>query len=255
MKNIKLKLEYDGSAYHGFQIQPDVKTVQGVLSDSLKKISGEDIKVYGCSRTDAGVHAADYCASFYLSVPIPPEKIAMILNNVLPDDIRILSSEEADEDFHARFSCVSKTYEYTVNTDPEAGVFTAGYEWQIRRPLDCELMKDAASYIIGTHDFKSFMTSGPEMETTVRTVNNIDIVRDGKTVKIYINADGYLYNMVRIITGTLYNVGTGKTEPGYVKTIIEKKDRSYAGPTAPPQGLALFKVYYDSKEQDTNERI
>lgn len=253
MKNIKLKLEYDGSAYHGFQIQPNAITVQGVLTDALKKISGEDIKLYGCSRTDAGVHAADYCASFTLSKPIPSAKIAMILNNVLPSDIRILHSEEAEPDFHARFSCKSKTYVYTINTSPDAGVFTHRYEWQIRKSLDVKLMNKAAANIVGTHDFRSFMTTGPDMETTVRTVNTLFADKSDSLIKIYINADGYLYNMVRIITGTLYRVGLGKIHPDYVKYIIEKRDRSFAGPTAPPQGLALYKVYYDSKEKDTNE--
>lgn len=244
MKNIKLTLQYDGTAYHGFQIQPSVITIQGVLEDTIKNITGEDIRVYGCSRTDAGVHAVRYSAGFKLSTPIPPDKIALVMNNTLPDDIRILSSEQADDDFHPRFSCLAKKYRYVINTSPDAGVFTKNYEWQLRRPLDVSAMNEAARHIIGEHDFRSFMTTGPELETTVRNVHSLDVVDESGLVKIYIKADGYLYNMVRIITGTLVQVGEGRLSPDAIGTIIEKKDRSFAGPTAPPQGLALYEIYY-----------
>ncbi len=244
MRNIKLILQYDGTNYHGFQIQPEVLTIQGVLQETASALFGEEVKVYGCSRTDAGVHAIKYCAGFSVNNPIPADKIALVLNNKLPDDIRIISSEQADEDFHPRFSTVSKTYQYTVNTDCNAGVFTRCYEWQLKKPLDIKLMKQAAEYIVGTHDFRSFMTSGAEMETTVRTVNFVEINQNLPYVKILINADGYLYNMVRIITGTLVAVGLGRIKPDSVKDIICKKDRNFAGPTAPPQGLALYEIYY-----------
>lgn len=244
MKNIKLTLQYDGTAYHGFQIQPSVTTVQGVLESTVKNITGKDVRVYGCSRTDAGVHAVRYSAGFKLSTPIPPHKIALVMNNALPDDIRILSSEEADEDFHPRFSCLAKKYRYVINTDPEAGVFTKNYEWQLRRSLDIAAMQQAAKHIVGEHDFRSFMTTGPEMETTVRNVHSLEVNFDDPLVQIFIKADGYLYNMVRIITGTLVAVGEGKISPDAIAGIIEKKDRSFAGPTAPPQGLALYEIYY-----------
>lgn len=244
MKNIRLILQYDGTNYHGFQIQPSVVTIQGTLEETVKAITGEDVRVYGCSRTDAGVHAVRYSAGFWLSTPIPPEKIALVMNNALPDDIRILSSYEADADFHPRFSCVAKKYRYVINTSPDAGVFTKNYEWQLRKPLDVDAMNTAAAHIIGEHDFRSFMTTGPEMESTVRNVHSLEVVSDGDLVKIYIKADGYLYNMVRIITGTLVQVGEGRMLPDKVKDIIDGKDRSLAGPTAPAQGLALYEIYY-----------
>jgi len=244
MKNIKLILQYDGTAYHGFQIQPDVITIQGVLEDTIFRLLGEKVHIYGCSRTDAGVHAIRYVAGFMLSTPIPSEKIAFVMNNALPADIRILSSEEMDSDFHPRFSCLGKTYRYVINTDPDADVFSKNYEWQLRHSLDVESMKLAAKHIIGKHDFRSFMTTGPDMENTTRNVHSLDIICEDKLIKIYIKADGYLYNMVRIITGTLVSVGEGRILPDYVKEIISKKDRNFAGPTAPPQGLALYEIYY-----------
>ena len=244
MKNIKLILQYDGTIYHGFQIQPDVITIQGVLEDTILKLLNEKVHIYGCSRTDAGVHAVRYVAGFMLSTPIPPERIAFVMNNALPPDIRILSSEEVSADFHPRFSCLAKTYRYVINTDPEADVFSKNYEWQLRHSLDVEAMQNATKHIIGEHDFRSFMTTGPEMENTVRNVHSLDVTTEDKQIKIYIKADGYLYNMVRIITGTLVSVGEGRISPDYVKEIIAKKDRNFAGPTAPPHGLALYEIYY-----------
>lgn len=244
MKNIKLILQYDGTCYHGFQIQPDVITIQGVLEETVLKTLGESVKVNGCSRTDAGVHAVRYCAGFNLNNPIPAEKIALVMNNALPDDIRVLSSEAVDDDFHPRFSTIAKKYVYTLNTDPDAGVFTKNYEWQLRKELNIDAMKKAASHIVGEHDFRSFMTSGTDMEVTVREVFSLDIEKEGHLVRIYIKADGYLYNMVRIITGTLVKVGEGRLSPDDIPVIIAKQDRNFAGPTAPPQGLALYEIYY-----------
>lgn len=244
MKNIKLTLQYDGSNYHGFQIQPSVETVQGVLERTVKEITGESVRVYGCSRTDAGVHAYRYVAGFKTDTPIPSEKISVVMNNYLPDDISILSSEEVDEEFHPRFSCLSKTYRYIIDTDETPDVFRRNYEWQIKKDLDVNAMKEACRYIIGEHDFRSFMTSGPDMESTVRRVYSLDVEKNDKKIVIYINADGYLYNMVRIITGTLCLAGEGKIAPSYLEEIINQKDRSFAGPTAPPQGLYLYKIFY-----------
>lgn len=244
MKNIKLTLQYDGSNYHGFQIQPSVETVQGVLERTVKEITGESVRVYGCSRTDAGVHAYRYVAGFKTDTPIPSEKISVVMNNYLPDDISILSSEEVDEEFHPRFSCLSKTYRYIIDTDETPDVFRRNYEWQIKKDLDVNAMKESCRYIIGEHDFRSFMTSGPDMESTVRRVYSLDVEKNDKKIVIYINADGYLYNMVRIITGTLCLAGEGKIAPSYMEEIINQKDRSFAGPTAPPQGLYLYKIFY-----------
>lgn len=244
MKNIKLILQYDGSCYHGFQIQPDVVTIQSVLQDALKEITGETIKVNGCSRTDAGVHAINYCAGFLTDSPIPADRFSLVMNNYLPSDIRIISSSLENDDFHPRFSVRSKQYVYTIMNSKEINVFNRNYVWQYDNYLDVDLMNKAAEYIVGEQDFKSFMTSGPQLETTVRNVMSLDVHRYDDIIKIYIEADGFLYNMVRIITGTLLWVGEGKISPEDVKSIINKKDRSFAGPTAPPQGLALNKIYY-----------
>lgn len=244
MKNIKLILQYDGTNYHGFQIQPDVVTIQSVLQNAIKVITGAETKVNGCSRTDAGVHAIKYCAGFVTDSPIPPQRFSLVLNNVLPKDIRVISSSQENDEFHPRFSVVSKEYVYTIYTGSECNVFNRNYSWQLNKNLDCDLMNKAAAYIIGEQDFCSFMTSGPEMETTVRNVMSLNVTKNQDCVKIYIRADGFLYNMVRIITGTLVLVGEGKLKPEKVKEIIELKDRSAAGPTAPPQGLALNEIFY-----------
>lgn len=244
MKNIKLILQYDGTNYHGFQIQPDVVTIQSALQDALLEITGTETKVNGCSRTDAGVHAINYCAGFVTESPIPADRFSLVMNNYLPNDIRIISSCEMPEDFHPRFSTLSKEYVYTIDTSGDVNVFSRNYSWQYKSKLNIELMQEAASYIVGEQDFCSFMTSGPEMETTVRNVMSLEVTQREDIVKINIRADGFLYNMVRIITGTLVWVGEGKIEPSYVKEIIKGKSRSLAGPTAPPQGLALYRIYY-----------
>lgn len=245
MKNIKLILQYDGTNYHGFQIQPDVITIQSVLEDAVKALTGSDTKINGCSRTDAGVHAIGYCASFMTDSPIPADRFSMVLNNYLPPDIRIISSSEEDADFHSRFSVVSKEYVYTINTNDVINVFSRNYEWQYKNKLDIDLMNKACGYIIGKKDFRSFMTSGPELETTVRNVMSLYVTENDGIFRIYIRADGFLYNMVRIITGTLVSVGEGRMSPEYVEEIINARDRSLSGPTAPPQGLALYKVFYE----------
>ncbi len=244
MKNIKLILQYDGSFYHGFQIQPSVESIQGILEKTVTDITGESVRVYGCSRTDAGVHAYRYVAGFKTETPIPSEKISVVMNNFLPHDIRVISSVEENEEFHPRFSCLSKTYRYIINTDENPEVFMRNYEWQIKKELDINAMVEASKYIVGKHDFRSFMTTGPDMETTVRTVHSLEVKKENGKIAIYINADGYLYNMVRIITGTLCLAGEGKISPSYVSEIIEKKDRNFAGPTAPPQGLYLYEIFY-----------
>lgn len=244
MKNIKLILQYDGTAYHGFQIQPDVTTIQSVLENCVFEITGVKTRVNGCSRTDAGVHAARYCAGFLTDSPIPGEKFSVVMNNYLPKDIRVITSSEENKDFHPRFSTKSKEYVYLVNTNSQTDVFSRNYEWQLKAKLNVELMNEATKYIIGEKDFCSFMTSGPELESTVRNVMSLSVKQEGDKIKIYIRADGFLYNMVRIITGTLVWVGEERIKPEDVKTIIEKKDRSFAGPTAPPQGLYLNEIFY-----------
>lgn len=244
MRNFKLTIQYDGTNYHGFQIQPVAITIQKVLETCISSITGEDIHVNGCSRTDAGVHAVMYVCSFNTEFPIPPERLPIVLNNKLPDDIIALECVEVPMEFHARFDTSCKTYRYCINTDEKAHVFSRNYEWQLKKSLETDKMRQASQYIVGTHDFKCFMTSGADVQSTVRTVYDLKIAEEDNYVYIYIRADGYLYNMVRIITGTLVNVGLGKILPEDIKCIISEKKRENAGPTAPPQGLALYKVEY-----------
>ncbi len=244
MRNLLLKIQYDGTGYHGYQIQPEVITVQKVLEDNLSRITGENIQVNGCSRTDAGVHAVEYCCSFLTAFPIPADRLPIVLNNKLPIDIKALECREVSSDFHARFDTKSKTYRYVINTEPNPNVFSRNYEWQIKKPLDTKAMADACVYFIGEKDFSSFMSSGNDVTSAVRNVYSLEIKEKGHLIEIYINANGYLYNMVRIITGTLVDVGLGKYGPQKIEEIIDHKNRNSAGPTAPPQGLYLYKVEY-----------
>ena len=213
MRNLKLILQYDGSGYHGFQIQPTVTTVAGELNKVLTKLTNSPVTVQGCSRTDAGVHAYRYCCNFTTQFPIPAERLPVVLNNMLPPDIRAISCCEESEEFNSRFDTVSKTYRYVINTNVETSVYTRNYEWQYNKTLNVDAMKAAAMHFVGEHDFKSFMTSGAQVTSTVRHIFYLDIQCNNNIIEIFINADGYLYNMVRIITGTLVSVGEGKISP------------------------------------------
>ncbi len=234
-------MEYDGTNYHGWQIQPNDITVQGVLENAVKEIFKEDITVTGCSRTDAGVHAKKYACSFLTNCKIPCDKVAIALNTKLPYDIRAISCKEVDNEFHARFNTVSKTYNYIINNN-EYDVFKRNYSWYVDKKLDVNKMKKASKHFIGMHDFRAFMTG--DKDNTERKIFSLDIKEKNGFINIFITADGYLYNMVRIITGTLKEVGEGKINPSDIKTIIESKDRTKAGPTAPPYGLYLYDVKY-----------
>lgn len=268
MKNILLTIAYDGSCFHGWQRQQEHRTVQGELEKTLSHVLGKDIKVDGTSRTDAGVHALGQRASFQTDSNVPIDKLPLILNNSLaggrilnesiPGEIRIINAEEMPPDFHARFSSVGKTYIYKIITSSSQDIFKRNYYYQLTRELDIELMCEAASHILGTHDFKSFETSGgTERESTVRTVYGLDItVNDNivteslghNDINIRITGDGFLYNMVRIITGTLVEVGLNRRNPEELKDIIEACNREKAGHTAPPSGLYLSTVYYNREE-------
>ncbi len=256
-RNLKLTFQYDGTGFHGFQIQPNDITVQEVIETSLSNITGEEIHITGCSRTDAGVHAIMYVCNFYTDFPIPAKKLPVVMNNKFQKEnsaIRVLDCCDVGKNFNARFDTQSKTYRYVINNSGKFDIFTRNYQWQYNiKKLDVGKMRKAAKYIVGEHDFKSFMTTGAQVTSTVRCVNYLKIRKKGDIITIYINADGYLYNMVRIITGTLVDVGSGKLEPKDVKDIIEAKNRERAGQTAPPQGLALYKVYY--REETDEDKI
>lgn len=253
-KNVLLRIEYDGTDFHGWQKQPNERTVQGEIEHVLKYIAGYEVNINGTSRTDKGVHALDQCASFVWDCPIPTKKLAFVMNRRFgvsgtgrhgaPGDIRIKEAVEVSDDFHARFSCRKKTYEYII--DSGENIFERNYIFQYPKELDHDAMRKAAMHIIGTHDFKSFEASGGiPRDTTVRTVSALNIRAEGTRTFIEITGDGFLYNMVRIITGTLIEVGTGVRNAGDIKSMLISCSRTEAGFTAPPQGLYLKRIYFE----------
>ncbi len=244
MKNIAMRLMYDGRNYHGWQYQKNGITVQQTIEEALSKITGEDIKVTGCSRTDAGVHALDYVLNFRSETSIPTEKLPYALNYHLNGDITAVAAWEADGDFNARFSSKGKRYIYRIWNGKMRNPFHRGYSWYLPYNIDTERMKEAASHFIGEHDFSAFMAAGGSQKTTVRTIKECSVEVDGSLVTVTVAADAFLYNMVRIITGTLAEVGMGKIAPDDVPQIIESGDRRESGLTAPPEGLFLQEVFY-----------
>ncbi len=245
MANIRIWLKYDGTDFHGYQIQKNGITVQEHIEKAIMKITGVKTSVTGCSRTDAGVHALMYAANFHSDTKIPDEKLPVALNTALPDTIRVYKAERVSENFHATFSAVEKTYEYTIDTNDIADPFLKRYAWHYNYYVDSERMKEGAVHLIGKHDFTAFMASGGQVKTTVRTVKDIEITEKDKVITLRITADGFLYNMVRIIAGTLVYCGAGKLSPDDVKKMLESKDRREGGVTAPPEGLKLISVVYE----------
>ncbi len=244
MRRILLRIAYDGTNYHGFQIQPNGETVEGVLNRELSRILREDIKVIGASRTDAGVHAVGNVAVFDTNARIPGEKVAYALNVSLPEDIKIQESMEVGLDFHPRYQKTVKTYEYKIYNARFPSPQHRLYEHFTYYKMDIERMQAAANYLIGEHDFKSFCSIHAEVESTVRTIYDIKVERLGDVITIRITGNGFLYNMVRIIAGTLMEAAQGFWEPEYMKEILEAKERSKAGNTAPANGLTLVKIEY-----------
>ena len=254
-QNVLIRIEYDGTNFSGWQIQPSVRTVQGEIEHVLKYIAGEDVHIHGTSRTDAGVHAIGQCATFDWNCNMPVEKLPEVMNRRFgaggegrsgaPGDIRIRSAEVVPDDFHARYSCKGKTYRYVIDKTGDIFRRNQALQYPGADMLDLESMRDAARHIIGTHDFKCFETSGgTPRETTVRTISSLEICERGDSIIIEVTGDGFLYNMVRIIVGTLIEVGSGKRMPDSVRDAIEAKDRSMAGFTAAPQGLYLKEIYF-----------
>ena len=237
-------MRYDGTRYHGWQVQENAVTVQQTLQDALEKLFGERLPVTGCSRTDAGVHAQMYCCNFRTDSAISCEKLPYALNAHLPDDIGVYACREVPEDFHARYACIGKRYVYKIHNSPFRDPFRMGYAYTYRPQLDAALLHMQAEDFLGTHDFASFAAAGGSVEDTVRTVQDVCVRRNGDLVCFEVQADGFLYNMVRIMTGTLLGIAEGKLERGSIPDILKAKDRSLAGVTAPPQGLYLKEVYY-----------
>lgn len=242
--NIKLYLQFDGTNYNGWQIQPDMPTIQGILKDAFFKVTGEVVMPKGSSRTDSGVHAKGYVCNIHTDTKIPCDRLVYALNTVLPHDIVCYASSEADDDFCASSSAKKKTYRYTIDNGEFKDVFLDRFAWHYKYPLDIEKMQYAAEQFIGTHDFVGFASSGYTVKTTVRTIYSLKIEKTGNTITIDVTGDGFLYNMVRIIVGTLVYVGSGKIAPEDITDIINSGDRRRGGITAPAKGLCLKEVFY-----------
>lgn len=244
MRNIKITIEYDGTNYLGWQRQKSGSTIQNTLEEAIRSLTNEDVEVIGSSRTDAGVHAKGFVANFKTNTKIPADKYREAINHKLPDDIVILKSEEVDEDFHSRYNARGKTYSYSILNRDVHSAIGRNYLYHIKRKLDIEAMKEACKYFIGTYDFSAFKSSGSSVKTTIRTIYELYIEENNNIIKIYVTGDGFLYNMVRIIVGTLIMVGFNKIMPNEIENIISDKDREKAGICVPSTGLILEKVYY-----------
>ena len=243
-KRVRLTVAYDGTNYHGWQVQKNGITIESELNRCLRALLGEDIQVIGASRTDAGVHALGNVAVFDTCARIPAEKISYALNQRLPEDIRIQKSEAVGLDWHPRYVSSRKTYEYRIYRGEFPMPVKRLYSYFTYRKLDVNRMVEAAAYLEGEHDFKSFCQTGAQVESTVRTIYSAQVEEQGADLVIRICGNGFLYNMIRIIAGTLMEIGEGKRSPEDMESIIEVKDRAAAGPTAPPQGLTLIRYEY-----------
>ena len=245
MKRVGLIVAYDGTNYCGWQVQPNGITIQGELNRCLSELLGEEIETIGASRTDAGVHAMGNVAVFDTETRMPGEKISYALNQRLPEDIRIQLSEEMPMDFHPRYCDSVKTYEYRILNRrfqiPTERLYSNFYHYK----LDEKKMREATSYLIGRHDFASFCGAGAQVKSTVRTIRSVEVERFGDMVTIRISGEGFLYNMVRIIAGTLIEIGNGQYPPERMQEILDARDREWAGPTAPAKGLTLLGIQYE----------
>ena len=248
--NIRITLEYDGSRYDGWQKQGNTEnTIQGKLEAVLLKMAGEEVEVHGSGRTDAGVHAKGQVANFHVDAKICPdgETAKEYLNRYLPEDIRVLEADPAPERFHSRLSASSKTYGYYVETGDKKNVFERKYVYGFGKKLDLEAMRRAAGFLIGEHDFKSFCANRRMKKSTVRRIDEIKIVEHGTKIELLYTGNGFLYNMVRAITGTVLYAAEGKFLPEDIPAILESRDRTLAGPTVPPGGLYLTRLWYEDE--------
>lgn len=245
MRNLLLKIAYDGARYHGWQIQQNAVTIQEVFQAALYRVINEQTDIKACSRTDTGVHARDFCVSLKTDSPIPPDRLVPAINHYLPPDVAVLSCEPVTPDFHARYSCKGKEYQYLIWNNPVRDPFLHGRALHYWYPLDEKLLNQAAVHYIGHHDFTSFCTlDRRETGDLSRTVTQAGVSRCGNQVIFTVQADGFLYNMVRIMVGTLLRVQQGKFQARDIPDILSAKDRNRAGPTAPACGLYLNRVFY-----------
>ena len=244
MRNIKLTIEYDGKDFHGWQKQPNRLNIQGEIERAIEQVTGEKVDLIASGRTDAGVHALAQVANFKTNSDMPIEKIPIAINSQVRRSIRIQNAEEVDEKFHSRLSCKRKTYRYVINNSKYGSAIYRNLCYHLPMKLNVEEMKKAISYFVGEHDFKAFKSSGTSSKSSVRTIYQAQIITEGENIAIDLTGNGFLYNMVRIISGTLVEVGLGKIKPEEIPEIIESKDRSHAGKTLPPHGLMLINVEY-----------
>jgi tRNA pseudouridine38-40 synthase len=245
--NTLLTLAFVGTAYHGFQVQKNAPSVCAAVQDAMQAVLGARPDVKGCSRTDAGVHARGYCLNFWHEVTIPHRQLPLALNRALPEDIRVTSAREVPEGFHARYSALGKEYVYRLLNSRIDDPFTRGLYHRVGGALDEGAMQSAAGHLAGTHDFAAFMAAGGSVQNTVRTVTQLAVARHGRHLALTVAADGFLYNMVRIMAGTLLLVGQGKLAPDAVPGILAAGQRAQAGPTLPAQGLVLNRVFYSAE--------
>lgn len=256
MRNIKLVIEYDGTNYHGWQVQPELRTIQGVIQSKLSTITKADTEVIGSGRTDAGVHALGQAANFKTDSRMTPDEFKAALNSVLPRDIVIRHVREVEDDFHARYSAISRTYRYTILNEKTPSAFLWRYIHLVSDSIDVDGMAEACKLLLGTHDFSSFASAGDPVKSFVRAVSDASIERSTfsiqhpvsgvrcRLIHFHIEASGFLRCMVRAIAGTLLEVGRGRIPPERMSEILEAKDRSAAGPSLPAKGLCLIKVDY-----------
>lgn len=255
MKNIALRLRYDGSRYHGWQVQKNAITVAQTMEEALAKVCGERVKLTGCGRTDAGVHALRYCANFYSDCTVPVDRMPLAVNSRLPDDIAVVDAVEVPDDFNAIGSCVKKEYVYKILNSRIPDPFLADRVCFYPQRLDISLMQAAARAFEGTHDFKAVRSEGTQTKTTVRTVYWCRAEEDGDLITVSICANGFLYNMCRAMVGTMVYASYGKLIPEEIPALLEKRDRRLTGPTMPPQGLYLNRVWYDGAAGAMMEKL
>ncbi|WP_026834496.1 tRNA pseudouridine(38-40) synthase TruA [Eubacterium xylanophilum] len=249
---VKLVIAYDGTNYHGWQIQNNGETIQGKIVEAIKSVTGQLVEVIGASRTDAGVHAYGNVAIFDIESRIPAEKFAGALNSYLPDDIRIVESSLVTDDFNPRFVKGVKTYEYRIFNAPYDLPTITGHSQYVRYDMDTELMRKAATEFVGEHDFSAFCSAGSQVKSKVRNVRSVEILsekvdyaRDAKLIRIRVTGDGFLYNMVRIMAGTLVEIGCGRRSIGDLREALKTGERTKAGRTAPAKGLTLMEIKYE----------
>ena len=244
MRNIKLTIEYDGKKFGGWQKQPNKLNIQGEIENAIKEITGEEVELNASGRTDAGVHAIGQDANFKTNSNIEIGKFAIAINSKLKKSIVIKKAEEVDINFHARFNCKGKKYRYIINNSREGTAIYRDLECHIPQKLNTEKMQDGIKYFEGEHDFKGFRASGTSSKSTVRTIYKAEVKEEGERIIIELTGNGFMYNMVRIISGTIVEVGLEKIKPEEIQRIIEEKDRTKAGKTLPAHGLYLVEVYY-----------